>query len=47
VIRITGFSFFLAADLFTVAFAGFLVFDIGSYSKAKMFCFFRLAKWNY
>src|SRR6187401_455266 len=46
VIRITGFSFFLAVDLFTVAFAGFLVFDIGSYSKAKMFCFFRLAKRN-
>src|SRR6186997_1746887 len=40
VIRITGFSFFLAAVLFfTVAFAGFLVFDIGSYSKQKCFVF--------
>jgi len=47
VIRITGFSFFLVTDLFTVAFVAFLVFDIGSYSSAKMFCFFRLAKTIY
>ena len=39
VIRITGFSFYLAADLFTVAFAGFLVFDIGSYSRQKCLVF--------
>ena len=45
VTRITGFSFFLVAGLFAVAFAGFLVFDIGSNSeRQKCFVFSGLPK---